>query len=158
MITYLKGDATRPQGDELKIIAHVCNTEGGWGAGFVCALSKRWGKPERDYRIWHRDGFMGGSDFGLGEVLLTQVELNLLVASMLAQEGYRSEYKGPPIRYDALEKCLGDVGRLARVVDASVHMPRIGCGLGGGRWDQVEPIIQRTLIQAGIRTFVYDLP
>lgn len=28
-IIYLKGDATEPTGDGLKIIAHVCNNKGG---------------------------------------------------------------------------------------------------------------------------------
>jgi hypothetical protein len=29
--------------------------------------------------------------------------------------------------------------------NATVHMLRIGCGLAGGRWDAIEPIIERTL-------------
>jgi hypothetical protein len=37
-------------------------------------------------------------------------------------------------------------------------MPRIGCGLSGGDWEIVEPIIFRTLCTAGVPTFVYDLP
>ena len=36
----------------------------------------------------------------------------------------------------------------------SVHMPRIGCGLGGGKWEEVEPII-RTLLKYS-NVFVYD--
>lgn len=40
-ITYLKGDATNPQSEENKIIAHICNDIGGWGKGFVVAISKR---------------------------------------------------------------------------------------------------------------------
>jgi hypothetical protein len=35
-------------------------------------------------------------------------------------------------------------------------MPRIGCGLAGGRWDQVEPIIIQTLCGRDIPTTVYD--
>lgn len=44
-ITYLKGDATTPQARGNKIIAHVCNDLGGWGKGFVLAISKRWPEP-----------------------------------------------------------------------------------------------------------------
>jgi hypothetical protein len=36
-------------------------------------------------------------------------------------------------------------------------MPRIGCGLAGGKWEQIEPIIERTLADAGIHVNVYDL-
>ena len=44
-IKYLKGDATCPQAKGMKIICHVCNDAGGWGKGFVLALSKRWDEP-----------------------------------------------------------------------------------------------------------------
>jgi hypothetical protein len=40
-IQYIAGDATAPIGDGNKIIAHVCNDIGAWGAGFVLAISKR---------------------------------------------------------------------------------------------------------------------
>jgi hypothetical protein len=36
-------------------------------------------------------------------------------------------------------------------------MPRIGCGLAGGTWDKIEPIIERTLLAKGIEVVVYDL-
>jgi hypothetical protein len=29
-------------------------------------------------------------------------------------------------------------------------LPRIGCGLAGGRWDLIEPIVERTLCKDGI--------
>jgi O-acetyl-ADP-ribose deacetylase (regulator of RNase III) len=41
-------------------------------------------------------------------------------------------------------------------LDASVHMPRIGCGLAGGTWDKIEPIINNSLIKSGVEVFVYD--
>lgn len=43
-IQYLKGDATNPQVEGNKIITHICNDIGGWGKGFVLAISKRWKK------------------------------------------------------------------------------------------------------------------
>ena len=54
-ITYLQGDATQPQSKGNRIIAHVCNDLGGWGKGFVLAISKRWPEPEAEYRLWRRD-------------------------------------------------------------------------------------------------------
>ena len=53
-ITYIKGDATCPQAKGTKLIVHICNDLGGWGKGFVVAISKRWPKPEEAYREWHR--------------------------------------------------------------------------------------------------------
>jgi hypothetical protein len=37
-------------------------------------------------------------------------------------------------------------------------MPRIGCGLAGGNWGQVESLIQEHLAGAGIEVRVYDPP
>jgi hypothetical protein len=42
MIYYAKGDASKPIGAGPKMICHITNNRGGWGAGFVLALSKRW--------------------------------------------------------------------------------------------------------------------
>jgi hypothetical protein len=35
-------------------------------------------------------------------------------------------------------------------------MPRIGCGLAGGSWDEIEPIIMEMLTGKNISTVVYD--
>lgn len=39
---------------------------------------------------------------------------------------------------------------------ASIHMPRIGCGLAGGKWEEIEIIIERTLIKNNVEVYVYD--
>ncbi|HWA29063.1 MAG TPA: hypothetical protein VG734_25660 [Lacunisphaera sp.] len=36
-------------------------------------------------------------------------------------------------------------------------MPRIGCGLAGGKWDMVEPIVVDELAALGVNVTVYDL-
>jgi hypothetical protein len=59
-IKYVIGDATRPEGTGNRIIAHVCNDYGGWGAGFVLALSKRDAMPEMAYRAWFNSHEGGG--------------------------------------------------------------------------------------------------
>ena len=41
MLRYVTGDATVPQGGGPKILVHLCNDAGGWGAGFVLAVSRR---------------------------------------------------------------------------------------------------------------------
>ena len=53
-INYLNGDATNPTGNGNKIIVHICNDIGGWGKGFVMAISKRWKQPEHQYREWFK--------------------------------------------------------------------------------------------------------
>ena len=53
-ILYIKGDATAPIGSGVKVITHICNDIGGWGKGFVLALSKKWKMPEEAYRQWYK--------------------------------------------------------------------------------------------------------
>lgn len=164
-LKYLKGDATVPQAKGPKLIVHICNDQNGWGAGFVLAISKRWSYPEAMYRQWYRQReaiqnpdpeaiVQTTGRFQLGETQLVLVQPGVAVVNMIAQAGMRTGSKGPPIRYDALRTCLEHVNDYAETFKASVHMPRIGCGLAGGKWDMVEPIVQETLMDRDV--YVYD--
>ncbi|MGG7552174.1 macro domain-containing protein [Chryseobacterium arthrosphaerae] len=153
-IQYLKGDATSPQAKGTKIIAHICNDIGGWGKGFVLAVSRRWETPEKEYRHWHR--FRNENNFALGEVQIVQVEKYMYVANMIGQKGIKTGSNGVPVRYEAIEKCLGTLADKASELNASVHMPRIGCGLAGGKWEKIEPLIEKTLLNNNVEVYVYD--
>ncbi|MCU0436411.1 MAG: macro domain-containing protein [Raineya sp.] len=153
-INYIKGDATVPQAKGIKIIAHICNNIGGWGKGFVVAISKRWKEPEKAYREWHRD--RAKNDFELGSIQIVQVEEYIYVANMIGQQGIKTGSNGVPIRYEAVEQCLEKLSEKALELGASVHMPRIGCGLAGGKWEKIEPLIEKTLITNNISTTIYD--
>jgi O-acetyl-ADP-ribose deacetylase (regulator of RNase III) len=146
---YVRGDATQPI-KRPAIIAHICNNAGQWGAGFTMAISARWPAPEKAYRAWSKE-----RDFRLGDLLLVDVEKDVWVANMVAQDNIRGVY--PPVRYDALERCLDRLAHYAKALNASVHMPRIGCGIGGGKWEEVENLILETLPVAP-NVCVYDLP
>ncbi len=153
-IQYVRGDATVPQAIGTKIIAHVCNDVGAWGKGFVLALSRRWPEPAQAYKDWYRD--REAKDFALGAVQFVQVAADLWIANMVAQHGIRAARGNPPIRYDALEGCLEKVASKAIALKASVHMPRIGCGLAGGEWSQIEPMLLEQLCEQNIPVTVYD--
>lgn len=169
-IAYKAGDATCPEGDGPRVIVHVCNDKGGWGSGFVRAISAKWPEPERAYRQWYRlrKDPDGDDRFSLGGVQIVEVGRRLWVANMIAQAGYGPSASRqhrtpnpdhrPPIRYDSLEKCLLKVALFAQKREASLHMPRIGCGLGGGTWSQVEPILLKTQETCPISMVVYDQP
>lgn len=153
-INYVRGDATGPSVKGVKVIAHVCNDAGGWGKGFVLAVSRRWPEPEKAYRAWHRD--RAANDFGLGAVQLVQVERHVWVANMIGQHGTRTGSKGVPVRYEAIDTALSHLAGRAAALDASVHMPRIGCGLAGGKWSRVEPLVTERLVRRGVAVTVYD--
>ncbi|NEC69046.1 macro domain-containing protein [Streptomyces sp. SID9727] len=153
-IRYVRGDATSPQGKGVKIIVHVCNDLGGWGKGFVLALSRRWSEPEAAYRTWHRE--RARNDFGLGAVQFVRVSPFVQVANLVGQHGMRRGSKGVPVRYEAIDTGLAAVAGHALELGASVHMPRIGCGLAGGTWSRIEPLVAGRLADRGVPVTVYD--
>ena len=152
-IKYVKGDATTPHDSGNKIIVHVCNDVGGWGKGFVMAISRRWSEPESEYRKWYKSK----ENFDLGQVQFVKVNEDTWVANVIGQRDIRKDKYGiAPIRYEAVKEGLQKIEHFAKVNKASVHMPRIGCGLAGGTWDKMEPIIKEAFSDESIAVTVYD--
>lgn len=153
-IHYLTGDATLPNVPGPKILVHVCNDIGKWGKGFVLAISRRWPEPEATFKRC----FKAGECSALGDVQFVQVAGDLTVANLIGQHKIATP-KTPgyvPVRYPAIEQGLATVAERAVLQGASVHMPRIGCGLAGGKWEMIEPLLQKTLLAQRVAVYVYD--
>jgi len=148
-ITYIRGDATKPVGEGPKIIVHICNDLGVWGAGFVLALSRRWADPERVYREM--------DTYKLGSVSYVTVEKDIAVANLIGQTGVGVTKRGIPVRYWAIEEGLNQIRDAAEGTGSSIHMPRIGCGLAGGTWDEIDYILERVFKDSSVPVTVYDL-
>lgn len=118
-------------------ILHVVNNLGKWGAGFVLALSDKWSEPENIYR--------SRKNWPLGEIDICKINDKLYVVNMICQKGIRQKYDKKDkqyICYDNLKICLEKVKHmLSDINECNIRMPRIGCGLGGGKWQDIEPII-----------------
>jgi len=154
-VRYVAGDATKVSyGGGRKIIAHIVNDKGRWGKGFVMAISREWGKgPQRAYFEWHRDRPQSG--FRLGSVQFVVVSPRIEVANMVSQSGTKTGSQGAPIRYGALEEALGSLAQHAAEAGATVHMPRIGCGLAGGDWTRVAGLVDAASAAHGVTVYVY---
>ena len=161
MITYLHGDATTAAGGQPgkhKIIAHICNDLGLWGKGFVLALSNRYPTAKQAY--------LSLSEYKLGYVQWVPVADKVLVANMIAQKGInRRGQNQRRVDYLWLALCLITIKCYIEAQEdlmgnqdkpMEVHMPRIGCGLGGGNWNTIEGLINDKL--ADIPVYVYDYP
>ncbi len=183
MINYVIGDATKPQVENgVRVIAHICNNECKWGSGFVLALSAKWPQPEKNYREWGESWtcWEEGLKMPLGIIKLVAIPRAsmagedgsgpLYVANMVAQDGFVHTDNPVAVRYDALIKCFVELDKwinnyqeVKRIMSidshiplVTIHMPRLGTGLAGGTWAQVEPIINGTLSEHDV--YVYDLP
>ncbi|WP_320940016.1 macro domain-containing protein [Lysinibacillus capsici] len=155
-INYLKGDASLPL-EEHTLIIHVVNILGIWGEGFVLSLSKQFPLTKREYVKWSKDK----ETFELGEVQFVCVDQQkaTFVANMLAQHGMRKNDKDRTTHmdYDVLRLCLRKVARFALKNRLSIQMPKIGSGLAGGDWREIEKIINEELIYYKIKCTVFEL-
>jgi len=170
-IKYVRGDATDPQGNGTKLIIHCCNDVGAWGAGFVLALSKKWKQPKQHYISWCSLKELDGIPFELGNVQFVIVAGDLCVCNMIGQHGTYYHNDGtPPIRYDAIQKCLQKIRakiEAMKQIDEenqrlkfgpyTVHAPRFGAGLAGGKWENIEALIKQELSNYDISVTIYDL-
>ena len=163
-IKIVKGDATNPviERGPIAVIPHVCNINGGWGKGFVLALSKKWKKPEQQYRKWSEYG--EENNFKLGEIDPIFVEKEIVVVNMLAQDGFLSEENPVPINYTALVHCMESlvdwIGKFQQFYQfhpkCSIHAPFFGCGLAGGNKEVILKLIDEIWIRAGIPVTMYE--
>jgi len=152
---YAIGNAADPP-DRPVAILHIVNNLGMWGAGFTRAINARWGAgPERGYRFWRdtKGGYCQVSIVDPGAAYIVH---------LFAQHGVRGPGNPKPLDLRWLDAALRDAALWAHAtVAAGTHplaiaMPRIGCGLAGGRWEEVEPLVQEHL--AGqFHVTVYDL-
>lgn len=154
-INFVVGDAMQPHGKGEKVIAHVVNDRATrWGGrGFANALRRRWPAVQDDFQDWaegHRRRLT------LGAVHASQADEDVTVFSMVAQHGYGPSSR-PRIRYQHLRACLLELRDLALSANASVHMPRIGCGEAGGNWLVVQDLILESLSDYGVDVTIYDL-
>lgn len=77
---------------------------------------------------------------------------------MIGQHGISRRSALPPVRYKAIRGCLQQVRAFALEQQAYVQMPRIGCGLAGGRWEEVSLTVEEELAANKVQVVVYDLP
>ena len=154
LIKRVSGDVRVPIGNGNKIIIHCCNDIGVMGAGVAAAIAQKWAIVKIQYKQWHRSN----KGFKLGNVQYVKVEDDIVVCNMIGQKGIRSRGNVSPIRYGAIKKCLEKVKEAALKNNASVHCPYLmGCGLAGGDWKKVEPMLQEILCDNGVLVTTYNI-
>lgn len=152
------GDAAPGPGQRV-IVAHVVNdTARTWGGrGVAAALTRQVPDAAKAYRAW---SVAVPDNLTLGNVHQVDVSAGtgvVTVASMVAQRGYGPS-PTPRLSYVALARALEQLATFAALADAEVHMPRIGAGQSGGRWDLIEATIERTLLAQDVPVVVYTMP
>lgn len=146
------GDATAPRGGGTRILAFVVNDRTPrWGGGFALAVKRLWPGIQREFVA---AASAHPETLRLGSVFISQLEPGIIGAALVAQHGYGPSAR-PRLRYAALRKALDDLAATAQEMEASVHMPQIGAGEAGGRWEVIRGLVSETLVASGVPVSVY---
>ena len=76
----------------------------------------------------------------LGDIQIINVDIdkNIFIVNMIGQKNIYYKNGIPPIRYQAVRKCLQNLVKEMVFIgftnsNSSIHMPKLGCGLAGGK-------------------------
>lgn len=147
------GDATLPRGEGPRVIVQIVNDRARvWGGGgFASAMRRRYPDVQKGFIDWARSS---PDNQTLGRTHFQSAGEDVVVASMVAQHGF-GESSSPRIRYEALRVCLRELSVYARATGASIHMPMIGTGLAGGRWDVILQLLEEAFVRSSVPVTVY---
>lgn len=143
MIRYVKGDVTAAT---QQLIAHGCNCSGGFGSGVAGAIRKKYPAVREAY-LKHEPKALGTCQF--------VDHADRIWVNAFTQQSYG--YDGRQYAdLTAVGYCLAEI---ADYMEANgyktIAMPKIGCGLGGLKWDQVSILVENLL--EDYEVYVYEL-
>lgn len=115
-------------------IVHQVNNRRVMGAGLAKQIRNQYPRHYRDYQQ---------APLFLGNVIVTPVKARTWVIGLVAQDGYGRDGKCYT-DYEALKDCLSNLSLMVEKLYPTepVMFPHgLGCGLAGGDWSIVEPMI-----------------
>lgn len=133
---------------ERGIICHQVSAQGVMGSGVAAAIKNKWPSVYRDYinAIPSNHANLDDRSEYMGRVIYTQINDELIIASIVAQLHYGNNKNVVYTSYDTLDNVLRcDIEPLSRHLSSPVHLPKIGCGLANGNWEVVQALIKQRL-------------
>lgn len=126
--------------DAKGIIVHGCNCQGVMGSGVALAIKNKWPDAYAMYKQkWATMGIMEG------DIITVAVAPGVFVVNALTQEFYGRTKGHRYVSYDAVQEAFAKIQPFAWDLGLPVNFPLIGAGLGGGDWEIISTIIDRTL-------------
>lgn len=122
------------------LIVHGCNAQGKMASGFARKLRSRFPDAYKVYKAAEEaHGLMMGDINGY-----TDTDGHIIV-NAITQEFYGTDKNVVYVDYEAVEKALGTVARLAAqpLSGVAIHLPFIGGGLANGNRDKLLEIFER---------------
>lgn len=134
MIEYRKGNLL-----DVKegIIAHGCNARGVMGSGVALAVKEKYPEAYRVYRQYCED-----EPNILGHYMFVAVSPTLAIANLITQSSFGRDPNVRYVSYDAVDDAFKDLSQIAKNSNLTIHIPKIGAGLGNGDWNVISAIIE----------------
>jgi O-acetyl-ADP-ribose deacetylase (regulator of RNase III) len=136
MIETINGNLLDAANEKLiEVIGHQTNNLGVMGGGVAAAIRNRWPDVYEKYHAACKKGI------SLGQCLIIVSSDNRVIANLMAQETIDRGVCNTD--YKALRAACQDLVRKMRIIGfRTLAIPyKMGCGLGGGDWNIVLPIL-----------------
>lgn len=150
MIVYRKGDVLAAlENDELDVVAHGCNCQGGFGSGIAGQISRKWPHVKGAYLDLYRSG---------GTILGFFQPVAISESKFIINCGTQNDYLPRGIRhadYNAIDDVMDSLKLYTQNKLTRVGIPMIGSGLAGGEWAEIEKIISKHFVGRDITVYVY---
>lgn len=131
MVKYKKGDLLNA--DEF-VIAHGCNCVGGFGSGVAGQIAQKWPDVRSAYLRQHNS-----YGWKLGQVQYVDIGDHIITNC-----GTQQKYVPRGIchaDYGAIQNCMVKIKTYCKSHGFSLAIPKIGAGLAGGDWNEIEDIL-----------------
>ena len=129
------------------IIIQQVNAQGVMGSGIAKEIREKWPRVWDEYSKVVRPHTIDMGAAYLGMVIPVEVEEDLWVMNVVGQQFYGRDKNVCYTSYDALDKGFKRVKEIDQMIRENrdialpIHLPKIGCGLGGGKWNVVSALI-----------------
>lgn len=120
-----------------KVLVHGCNNLGVMGSGVAKQIRAKWPYAYESYNLQFKI-------FGLplGSIIPVPTSDGKIIVNAITQDGFGKDGK-QYVSYDAIAKCFDKINVNAAEVwnVTEIAYPRIGAGLGGGNWVEIERLL-----------------
>lgn len=142
MITYLEGDIFS---SPAQVIVNAVNTVGVMGKGIALAFKNRYPKMFEVYK-----DACEKKKFQMGKLMLCHAPDHLILL-FPTKENWRN-----PSKLEYIEKGLDRfVKNYAEKNISSIAFPKLGCGNGELKWEDVKPLMEKYLKPLPIDVYIY---
>lgn len=150
MIKYINGNILLAlEKGELDVIAHGCNCQGGFGSGIAGQIARRWPHVRDAYINLHNNG---------GTILGFFQPVPISDNQYIINCGTQDKYLPRGVRhadYDAINDVLESLSLYTQRKLTRVGIPKIGAGLAGGDWEEIEKIILKHFTDQELTVYIY---